>query len=166
MSDEQEVNELLELLTVEDLVPHLAITGFEHFTDEAKNEVVNRLASRLEPPPSGHLLARLQLILTEDNRQQVVTAYLANLRSPEPGARQASLRGLAELRYPGVADLALASLRDDADQVVATACDILLPEAADDPALRGILTDVYAAHRDDAAFHVTTAILAAHGIGA
>ncbi|WP_322748768.1 MULTISPECIES: hypothetical protein [unclassified Frankia] len=164
MSTEDEVHELAELLETEDLVPFVALTAVDRFSDQAKDELVARVARQFSPPPSGRLVARLQMFATEAARPALIGVYLANLRSTDPQARWASLEGLALQGYPHVADLALAALRDDTDQVVAAATQILLPAAEHDERLRALLAGVHAAHRGDPAFHLTTSLLAAHGI--
>jgi hypothetical protein len=165
MSIDDDVRELREILQAEDLVPAVALTVFDRFGDEAKDTVVAEVARQFDPPPSGHLLARLQQIATDANRPAITQIYLANLRSPDAQARRASLQGLAALGYPQMADLALAALRDDSDAVVGAAVQILLPSAQRDERVRGLLGGVAAAHRDDPDFHVTTSLLSAHGIG-
>jgi hypothetical protein len=161
---EEEVQRLGELLDVEDLVPFVATTGLAEISDDAKNAFAAALARHLDPPPSGRLLARLPLIVTDANRDDLVSVMLTNLRSPDPNARRASLGGLNDLGYERVTDLALASLRDDVDAVVAAATQILVGDA-DDPRVRGMLSDLYAAHRDEPEFHLTRSLLEAHGIG-
>ena len=164
MSSKEEIDRLFELLTVEDLPPAAALSGFGALSAESKNEVVSRVARTLDPPPSGKVLARLLMIQTDENRADMQTAFLANLRSPYPEARHASLYGLAQLNYPGFTDLAILSLRDDSDQVLATACDLLLSKAKQEPRLWKILQDVYAVHKGDPQFHMTVSLLEAHGI--
>ncbi|WP_250280527.1 hypothetical protein [Frankia sp. CiP1_Cm_nod2] len=165
MSLEDEVHELVELLETEDLVPFAAMTAFERFGEAARNEVVARTARQFSPPPSGRLLAQLPQIVTDVSRPALTGIYLANLRSPDPLARLSSLTGLVALEYPQATDLALAALRDGTDQVVAAAARILLPAAEHDERLRALLAGVHADHRGDPAFHLTTTLLAAHGIG-
>ena len=163
MTLEEAVQQLAELLDTDDLVPYQATTGLAEIGDDAKNALAAQLARRLDPPPSGRLLARLPLILTDANRDDIVSTLMTNLRSPDANARRASLVGLNELGYEQATDLALASLRDGADPVVATAAQILV-QHADDPRVRGVLGDLVAAHRDDPDFHLTRSLLEAHGI--
>jgi hypothetical protein len=164
MTLEDEVTRIGELLETEDLVPYTATTAFAELSDEAKDEYVARLARRLEPPPAGRVLARLPFVVTGANRDDMTAIFLANLRSPDPTARRASLAGLDAVEYPNVTDFALASLRDDDDQVVAAAAQVLI-ERVDQPRVRGMLADLPPAHRDDPEFHVTRSLLEAHGIG-
>jgi hypothetical protein len=164
MSLEDEVRELVEFLEEEDLEPFFEMTGVDRFSEAARDEVVARTARQFSPPPSGRLLAQLAQIATDASRPALIGIYLANLRSPDAQARLSSLDGLVMMDYPRVADLALAALRDDADQVVAVAVEILLPAAEHEERLRDLLAGVYAGHRGDPAFHMTTTLLAAHGI--
>src|SRR4029077_3386125 len=164
MSSKEEIDRLFELLSVEDLPPAAALSSFSTFSDESKNEVMARIAQTLNPAPSGKVLARLPNILTDENKTDMETAFLANLRSPHPNARRASLYGLAQLNYPGFTDLAILSLRDDSDQVLAAACDLLLARAKQEPRLWKILQDVYRVHKGDPQFHMTMSLLEAHGI--
>ena len=164
MTLEDDVQQLTELLDADDLVPYQATTGLAETSDDAKNALAAQLARRLDPPPSARLLARLPLIVTDENRDDLVSTLLTNLRSPDANARRASLGGLDALGYERATDLALASLRDDADPVVATAAQILV-QHADDPRVQGVLRDLVVAHRDDPDFHLTRSLLEAHGFG-
>jgi hypothetical protein len=164
MSVKEEADSLFDLLNAEELPPTIAITGLDRFGAESKNELVARVARAFDPIPRGQLLFRLLLILTDENKADMEMAFLVNLRSPDPQARRASLYGLATLNYPGFIDLAILSLRDDSDQVLATACDLLLPKAKEDPRLWKILQDVYSIHKGDPQFYMTVSILEAHGI--
>jgi len=164
MTLEEDIQHLSELLDADDLVPYQATTGLAEIGDDAKNALAEQLARRLDPAPSGRLLARLPLIVTDENRDDLVSTLLMNLRSPDANARRASLVGLDALGYERTTDLALASLRDGADHVVATAAQILV-QHADDPRVQGVLGDLIAAHRDDPDFHLTRSLLEAHGFG-
>jgi hypothetical protein len=165
MGPDDEVRELLAILDAEEMMRATARDLSQRFGEQARNAVIARVAAQFTPPPSGRVLARLELIVTDEDRPALVQIYLANLRSPDPQARQASLDGLTRLGYPHVADLAKAALRDDFDPVVASAARILAPLSAHDPALRTLLVGVRAEHADDPAFHMTSAVLSAHGIG-
>jgi hypothetical protein len=147
------------------LPPAAAISGLEQFSAESKNELIRRLARTFDPPPRGRLLGRLAMIMNEENKAELERLYIANLRSPYPQARKASLYGLANLNYAGLIDLAILSLRDDSDQVLAAACDLLLPKARQDPQLWKILQEVYALHKGKPGFHATVSLLQAHGMG-
>lgn len=166
MSVDDEVARLRETLDIEDLVPAVALTAFEGFSEQARDAVVGQAVAQFDPPPSGRLLARLRMVVTAAGTPTLVQAYLANLRSPDPQARRASLEGLSALGYPQVTDLALAALRDDADGVVAAATQLLAPVAAGgDEAVAALLARVHASHAGDPAFYLTTSLLEAHGIG-
>jgi len=157
------MNQLWELLNLEELPPGSA-SGLDQFSPETKNALITRLARTLEPPLRGRVLARLALIATDQNKGDLESLFITNLRSPHPQARKISLLGLSDLGYPQLNDLAILSLRDDSDQVLATACDLLLPKAKQDPRLLQFLKDVYAGHIGDPQFHMTTSLLEAHGI--
>jgi hypothetical protein len=163
MSTSQEVDQLYNILNADSVSPAI-LEGLKDFSAASKNQLVAHIAQTLEPVPSAKVLARLLFILTEENRAGVMTAFLVNLRSPYPDARRASLYGLSQLNYPGFIDVAILSLRDDSDQVLATACDLLLPKAKQEPRLWKILQDVYALHKGDPQFHMTMSLLEAHGI--
>jgi hypothetical protein len=160
----EEADRLFKLLNAEELPRAIAISGLNSFSAESKNEVVAHIVGAFAPAPGGHLLGRLLMIQTDENKADMETAFLANLRSADPQARKASLYGLAQLHYAGFTDLALLSLRDDSDQVLAMACDLLLPKAKQDPRLWKILQDVHAMHKGDPQFHMTVSLLEAHGI--
>jgi hypothetical protein len=55
-------------------------------------------------------------------------------------------------------------MRDDSDQVLAAAIDILLPGAKEDPNLWGFLQGFYVTHKGKDAFHMSVSLLEAHGI--
>ena len=164
MSLDEEVNRLQALLSREELPPDPKAYGLDQFSAESKNELIKRLVRTLDPAPRGRLLARLGLIATDQNKADMEQLFIANLRSPRPQARQISLLGLAEMNYPNITDLAVLSLRDDSDQVLVTACDLLLSKAKQDPRLWQFLKDVYTAHKDDPQFHMTKSFLEAHGV--
>ncbi|WP_374686872.1 hypothetical protein [Promineifilum sp.] len=158
--------QLLELLEAEEIPRATFFDSFAAFGDESKNELVRRIASILEPPPSGQLLARLKFIRTGDNEADLTVAYLVNLRSPNPESRAASLYGLRELEHPALEGFALNALRDEADPVVAAASDILLPHAQQDTRIGELLSEFYRMHQEDPAFYTTISLLKARGINA
>lgn len=163
MNLDEEVDQLWEYLNLEELPPGTA-SGLDQFSEASKNALIARAARTLDPPLRGRVLARLALIATDQNKEDLESLFLTNLRSPHPQARKISLHGLSDLGYPRLTDLAILSLRDDSDQVLATACDLLLPKAQQDPRVLQFLKDVYAAHKGDPEFHMTTSLLEAHGI--
>ncbi len=164
MNMNEEAGRLFELLNVEDLPPGSVLPELDQFSVESKNELVAHVARTFDPAPRGRLLARLLLILTDENKADMEMAFIANLRSPRPQARKASLYGLAQLKYPGITELAILSLRDESDQVVVTACDLLLHKAKQDPRLWKILQDLYSIHKGNPQFYLTVSLLEANGI--
>ncbi len=164
MGIDTEIDQLLSILNAEDLRPDRLESGLADFSIESKNELMSRIARTFDPPPQARLLARLPFILTDANKPDMVTAFIANLRSPYPEARKFSLYGLEKLGHPGVVDFALASLRDDADEVLVAACSILLPKAKQDPRLWKVLQNVYTANKGKEKFYLSTSFLEAHSV--
>ena len=164
MSIQQEVEQLRQILNAEE-VPHtLVLSGFQEFSDEVKNALVEQAAQIFEPPLSGRLVARLIYLLTDINRRNMQRVFVNNLRSPDPEARKASLYGLEKLEHPALVDFALHALRDDADQMLAPACDILLRKVEHDPVLRKLLRSFYQTYKDKPEFYSVRTLLEAHGI--
>lgn len=137
-------------------------TKFDQFSDAVKLEVAKRLAETFEPPPSGPVLSRLTFIKTVENTPFLRLTYLGNLRSPDASARAACLYGLKDIGYERLSDLALLSLRDDADEVCAAAVDLMLPDAKKNPSLSKLLGGLHAARKGNARFHMTVSLLEAH----
>jgi len=164
MTTDDEVTELLQVLDGDGFVPAVAMELPDRFPAAVRDAAVRQVATRFAPPPSGRLLGRLPLIATDESRPVIVQIFLANLHSPDRFARQASLNGLAELRYEHVVDAARGSLHDVYDPVVAAAVRILAEPAAADPQLRALLAGVHEAHQGDPDFYLTTSMLAAYGI--
>jgi len=160
----EDAERLYQTLNEEDLGKRVLLAGFVEYSDTTKLAVVARLLRTYAPAPSGRLLARLLYIRTTENEPAMRTVFLANLRSPNPDARRISLFGLKELRHPALLDLALVSMRDDSDQVVAIALEILLPETKANADLRSYLQDFYAAHQGKSEFYMSCSLLEAHGI--
>jgi hypothetical protein len=161
----EKADKLLSILSAEEVQRAFWESGLNEFSAEERNEAVARVARTSEPAPPGRLLARLLFIVTDQNKPDMIAAFLANLNSPDPDARKASLYGLQELGNPGVTDFALAALRDSSDQVITAACTVLLPQAKQDPRLWTILRDLYAAHQGKTEFHMSNSFLQAHGAG-
>jgi hypothetical protein len=157
-----EAQRLLEILRSADIRPDQLEAGFPDFSNEAKNELARQLARMLEPPPEGRVLARLLHLITEKNRQDVVNALILNLHSPDPAARKTSLYGLHELEHLGIEDFALSALRDESDQVVTAACQILMPKAQQSMRLWNLLHDFYTAHRPEARYYMAINLLKAN----
>jgi hypothetical protein len=164
MSLDDEVAELRAILDTETLMLPIAQELPTRFSAQARAELIRRVAGEFAPPPSGWLLARLLLIADDPSRPVITQAYLTNLHSPLRLARQASLNGLVELGYPQLDDVGRGALHDVYDPIVASAARILVGPAVTDPQLRALLVGVHAAHKDDPDFHLTTSLLAAHGI--
>ncbi len=163
MNLSEEVDQLWEFINLEELPPGSA-SGLDQFSDESKNALISRVARTLDPPLRGRVLARLALIATDQNKEDLESLFITNLRSPHPQARKISLHGLSDIGYRRLTDMAILSLRDDSDQVLVTACDLLLPKANEDSRVLQFLKDVYTAHKGDPDFHMTTSLLEAHGI--
>jgi hypothetical protein len=160
----EDAERLYKILNEEDIGKKILLSGFVEYSDATKHAVVQRLLRTYDPAPSGKLLARLLYIRTSENEAGMRTLFLANLRSPQPDARRITLFGLKELKHPALLDLALLSMRDDADQVLAVALEILLPETKSNADLRAYLQGFYAAHQGKGEFHMSCSLLEAHGI--
>ncbi|HXF40073.1 MAG TPA: hypothetical protein VN687_10200 [Blastocatellia bacterium] len=166
MSDPQtigeEVSRLLELLNAQGLRPYQLESEVQAFSEESKNALVAQLARSVNPPSPGKVLARLPSILTDENRSDMANVFITNLRSPNPEARKFSLFGLSALEHPNVVEFALASLRDDNDQVLTAACGILLLKSGQDPRIRAILQDLYSANADNENLYMSMSLLKTH----
>lgn len=162
---QEEADRLHEALS--DEVPKkVLLSGFKEYSEASKNEVVARVLRSISPAPEAGLLARLPFIRTAANEASLRTIFLTNLRSPHAEARKASLTNLKELRHPGLADLALLSLRDESDSVLALALSFLLPGAKEDPSVKAFLEALHAARKGREEYHMSVSLLEAHGIGA
>jgi len=155
---------LYAVLNGGDVSPVVLTSAAHDFDDTAKNQLVARVASMFTPPPSGALLARLLFIQTPANRAGMTDIFLVNLRSPLPEARKASLQGLEKLEHPSLISLALASLHDESDGVLAVACQILTTKAKDDAVVQKALRSAYAARAGRKEFYLSNSILEASGI--
>lgn len=164
MTTQQHVEELKDILSAEEIPHALVLAGFSGYSDETKNALVAQAAQTFEPPLPGKLVARLIYLLTDSNRTNLQRVFVNNLRAPDPEARKASLYGLERLEHPALVDFALHALRDDADQLLAPACDILLRKAENDPVVRRLLRSFYDAYKDKPVFYSVRALLEAHGI--
>jgi hypothetical protein len=164
MTTQQEVEQLKQMLSAEEIPHALILSGFAEFSDEVKNALVAQAAQTFEPPLPGKLVARLIFLLTDGNRANMQRVFVNNLRAPDPGARKASLYGLEKLEHPALVDFALHALRDDADQMLAPACDILLRKAENDPVVRKLLRSFYEAYKGKPEFYSVRTLLEAHGI--
>jgi hypothetical protein len=163
MSTSQELDRLENILNADAVSPAI-LEGLKDLSAESKNQIVARVAHTLEPPPSARLLMRLLLLVTEENRGDMTKAFIVNLHSPYPEARGASLIALEKLGNPNIVDFAVASLRDNDDQVIAAACSILLSKGNQEPRVRSLLQQLYAAHKGKAQFHMSLSLLEAHGV--
>jgi len=159
-----EADRLFEILNAHSAHPTVLDAAGREFSDAVKDEVLVRVARMFDPPPHGALLNRLLFILTERNKPLVATAFIANLRSPLPEARQASLQGLEKLDHPALVPLALLSVRDDVDGVVAVACQILAAKAKGDPSIWGLLRSAYVSRIGRKEFYLSNSILEANGV--
>ena len=159
-----EADKLFDILNADKVHPVELDAASKNFSDAAKNQVVARAAGAFEPPPRGPLLQRLLFIITERNKADITTVFIANLRSPLPDARQASLQALEKLEHPALVQFALVSMRDTSDTVVAVACQILIARAKEDPLIRNFVERAYLARRGKKEFYLSNSILEAHGI--
>ena len=159
-----EADRLFDILNGKEVRPSALDSAINTFSDAAKNAVVTRVAVTFEPPPHGALLSRLLLIMTGSNKVEMAAAFMENLRSPDPEARQASLRGLEKLEHPALVDFALLSLRDNSDTVVAAACQILVARAQRDPIIRKFLQSAYRSRMGRREFYLSNSVLEASGI--
>ncbi|GEM_PF-5916675 len=157
-------DQLLDLLSESSVHPLELDAANKEFSDAAKNEVAARVAAMFDPPPSGGLIQRLQFIATDQNKPALGFIYIANLRSPYPQAREASLRGLEKLGHPELVRFALLSLHDNADGVVAVASQILVEKAKGDPMIWKFLQNAYLSRKGRDEFHLSNSLLEAHGI--
>jgi hypothetical protein len=155
-----EAERLYEIIESESVRPNVLESGLEQFSDEAKDAVVARIATAAEPPP-GRVLARLPLIRTRRNERDMATALLAGLHASDPDARKFGLYGLQELGHPATIDAALAALDDDDDGVVTAASTVLLPKAAQEPAIADALRRAYEARKGNEEFHTSVSLLEA-----
>jgi hypothetical protein len=160
----EETDRLYALLTGGDIPMTVAASGFKDFSEAAKDEVAARLARQylpeLSPPTLGHVL----LLRTAKNEAALRLVFVSHLRAADARARKSSLVGLKSLGHPALADLALLSMRDDQDAVLAMAIDALLPAARADRALWTFLQGYYAVRKPMGdAFHTSIALLEAHG---
>jgi hypothetical protein len=156
-----EAERLLEVLNAYHVPPEDLEAGLPDFSVESKNKVAALVAGASVPPPPARLLARLLFIRTGENEADVAAALTANLESPEPEARAASLYGLQQLRHPGLVEFARGALADNAGGVLLAACSILVPEAKGDPALLQTLQEVYASRAGQKEFHASANLLKA-----
>ncbi len=159
-----ESNRLFDVLSAEEMPADLLSSGLKDYGAESKDALVTRAALTFAPDPPGRLLERLPHIISEANKSDMSRAFVANLRSPDPAARKASILGLEKLGHAALVDFALLSLRDDMDEVVHAACQILLPGAKQDARIWKILEGVYAARRDNERFGASVNLLKANGV--
>lgn len=159
-----EVDRLLKALDAEELAPDFLSSVTNNYSVESRNEVVSRIALTFDPIPQGRLLGRLLFTRTEQNKDEMAIAFIANLHSSDAPARVSGLYGLETLEHPWVNEFALLSLRDNADDVVYAACQILLPAAKQDARILNILQEVYAARQGNTQFNRSVNLLRAQGI--
>jgi hypothetical protein len=127
--------------------PLILQNGLQEYSPASKNALVARLAASAAWP-APRLLARLPYIATPENRADIVAVYRKNLQSPDPQGRMESLYGLDRLGEPLAVTAARDALRDDTDDVVLAAVNILFPRAQQDPQLWRQLQETYRARKD------------------
>jgi hypothetical protein len=142
-----ETDRLSAQLNAMEVHPYILQNGLGVYSEDSKNALVARLATG-SSWPAPRLLARLPYILTPENRADMVAVYRKNLQSPDPQGRMESLYGLDRLGEPVAATAARDALRDNADDVVLAAVNILYPRAQQDPQLWRQLQDTYRARKD------------------
>lgn len=160
-----DADRLFAILNGDKVHPAVLDAAMRDFDEAAKIAVVQRVTTMFDPPPSGALLDRLLLILTPGNKAAMRLAFVANLRSPLAEARRASVSGLDKLGDPEIVSFALLSVRDDADRVVATACQILFDKAPNNREIRKLLEEVHKARAGKKEFYLSNSVMEAHGIG-
>jgi hypothetical protein len=163
VSPPAETERLYALLSQNELPKARIDAGFDDFSDAAKLAVVQRVARQFEPPPPGRLLARLKFIRTAGAERWLRLAYDVNLRSPDAAARRFALLGLQDLGDDAARRTALAALRDDDPEVLATALTVLFAAGEDEEELRPLLAGLSKKLGQDERFHASRALLAAHG---
>jgi hypothetical protein len=159
-----DADRLLALLNEDKIHPAELDSAMKSFTDAVKNEVVARVTATFDPPPPARVLSRLLFIRTSSNQAELGAAYVANLRSPFPDARKASLQALQQLEHPALVSLALLSLRDDSDAILAVACQILVERSSKDPAVWRLMQSAYRSRAGKREYYLSNSILEAHGI--
>jgi hypothetical protein len=153
-----ETDRLIAILEEPEVRPNVLESGLAAFSDDAKDAAAARVAAGPGPAP-GHVLARLQLIRTAHNEDDIAAALRAGLDAPDPRARKFAIYGLQALGLPETTDAALAALQDDDDQVVVAAASVLMPEAAGDPQVADALRQTYEAHAGEEEFHASVSML-------
>ncbi|MEJ7712136.1 MAG: hypothetical protein WKF84_20320 [Pyrinomonadaceae bacterium] len=159
-----ETNHLFDLLSAEEVHADALSSGLRDYGAASKDALIRRTAQTFAPTPEGRLLERLPYILSEGNRSDLMTTFICNLHSSDPATRRASLQGLEKLKHAALVDFALLSLRDETDEVVHAACQILLPVAKRDARVREILEGVYAARKNNERFGLSANLLKANGV--
>jgi len=162
---EADADRLYRILDSGHVTPEVMQTIPNDYSVESRNEVAMRVARLPKHEANGWLLARLPMIVTPENQATLMATFEANLDSPKPQSRKASLYGLEKLEHPQLTQLALPLLGDEDDTVLYAACHVLLPPARSDWELWQKLQAVYRAHKGDEQFHMSMSLLEAHDIG-
>lgn len=155
-----DADRLLAILKDHHVSPDVLERDVPAFPDAVKEEAADRLARAAEPPPA-QALARLPMIRTPRNEQDIATVLRAGLGAQDASARKFAIYGLQALDVPDAPDAALAALSDDDDQVVTAAASVLLPAAAGDPQVASALREVYHAREGQEEFHTSVSMLKA-----
>jgi hypothetical protein len=156
-----ETDRLIAILEDDHVRPNVLESGLAAFSDEAKDAAVARLA-RAPGPPSSPVLARLVMIRTPRNQDNIAAAMRAGLHAADPAARKFAIYGLDALGLPEAADVALAALADNDDEVVVAAASVLLPRAGADPQVADALRSAYESRAGQDQFHASVSMLEAH----
>ncbi|TWT42101.1 hypothetical protein RAS1_32290 [Phycisphaerae bacterium RAS1] len=157
------IAELEEELGTVDVNPIEREAALSKFDAQTRDALAAQLARRVAPPPAGRVVAGLALILSDRNRADVEAVYVLNLRSPDAGARRASLYGLDKLGHAAIIDFAVSALHDPDDGVLDAACWILSQRGKNDERIGALLQNTADAHRDDPRFPMSNALLEGAG---
>jgi len=167
-SIESETARLLATLSAAEISVFDVERRFPQFSDASKNRLVADLAHRDQPflptPPDPGLLSCLPYVVTSNNKADMIKVFAANLASPLPLARKASLQGLATLEDPRATDFALRALEDKSDTVVAGAAYMLWAAVERDTRIRPALRATYRAHVTRTDFPESQQLLRAWGM--
>lgn len=154
-------SELVRLLSQEDVHPAELDRLVLNASPDAKDRAVQALLSKPPNTLTSSAAGRAIFLRTRANEAGLALLFKSCLHSAEPQTRRAGLQGLKALNDTALVPLATAMIWDEADAVAAVVYQILLPEAARNTELRGVLTAVIQARSADKRFHLSTSLLGA-----